>query len=55
MGDFNWDQPTGMSGCFKELCDSLNIMQHINALTRFDPEAKDISTLLDLILNKYTT
>lgn len=34
MGDLNWDWFSWTSDCFKELCDSLNLVQLINAPTR---------------------
>lgn len=50
MGELNWDWLSWTSDCFKELCDSLNLVQLIHAPTRQNLKSENKSTLLELII-----
>lgn len=58
LGDLNWDFLSPISDPFKEVCDSLNVSQLLNAPTRPNHRDQTKSTLLDVILtnapHKYT-
>lgn len=50
LGDFNWDWLSPSSDPFKEICDSLCLVQLITSVTRVNQKDLGKSTLLDLIL-----